>query len=65
MNKNELVVAFHDGGTMWAGDDREWDEGWYLFNGKDDPEPVVVLKPFSNEPFFSKDPEESDRYYKR
>lgn len=57
---DDLLVAFHDGGTMFAGDDREFEPGWYLFNGRDYPWRVVVLKPFSVSPFLPEKPEESD-----
>ena len=47
------VVAYHDGGRMFAGDDTEYSPGWYLYD-KDredgEPELVTVLRPYTNEP---------------
>lgn len=44
-----LKVAFHDGGLMFAGDDREFPAGWYLYDGED-ARPVTVFEPYSNDP---------------
>ena len=44
-----LKVAYHDGGLMFAGDDRDFPAGWYLFDGED-ARPVTVFEPFSNNP---------------
>ncbi|MGB4467557.1 MAG: hypothetical protein WBI41_05840 [Azovibrio sp.] len=44
-----LIVAYHDGGLMFAGDDRDFPAGWYLYDGED-AHPVTVLEPFSNAP---------------
>jgi len=46
---DNLVVAYHDGGLMFAGDDQDFPAGWYLYDGHD-ATPVTVLEPFSNTP---------------
>lgn len=43
-----LKVAYHDGGLLFAGDDRHFPAGWYLFDGED-ARPVTVFEPFSND----------------
>jgi hypothetical protein len=45
----KLAVAYHDGGQLFAGDERHFEKGWYLFNPGKDPMPVDVFAPFSNE----------------
>lgn len=47
---NKMVVAYHEGGPLWAGDEAYHPAGWYLFNGKD-PIPVTVLIPFTNQEY--------------
>ena len=44
-----LIVAYHDGGLMFAGDDRDFPPGWYLYDGHD-ATPVTVFAPFSTTP---------------
>lgn len=29
--KKKPVVAYHDGGLMFAGDEESYPEGWYIF----------------------------------
>ena len=47
--KENPVVAYHDGGLMFAGDSREFPAGWYLYDGED-ARPVTVFEPYSNAP---------------
>ena len=49
-----LVVAYHEGGQMSAGDEQHYPKGWYLFNGET-ARPVVVVRPFSNDPLVVED----------
>jgi hypothetical protein len=44
------LVAYHDGGLLFAGIDKDYQAGWYLFNRDGtEPVPVIVLAPFSND----------------
>ena len=45
---DNLKVAYHPGGLMFAGDERYFPAGWYLFDGED-ARPVTVFEPFSND----------------
>ena len=43
-----MKVAYHPGGLLFAGDERYFPAGWYLFDGED-ARPVTVFEPFSND----------------
>lgn len=43
-----MLVAYHPGGLLFAGDERYFPAGWYLFDGED-ARPVTVFEPFSND----------------
>ena len=43
-----MKVACHPGGLLFAGDERYFPAGWYLFDGED-ARPVTVFEPFSND----------------
>ena len=43
-----MKVAYHPGGLLFAGDERYFPAGWYLFDGED-AHPVTVFEPFSND----------------
>lgn len=46
------VVAWHDGGQMFAGDEQPYEQGWYFYPGKGrNPILVDVREPFSNESY--------------
>ena len=47
-SSTNLKVAYHSGGLLFAGDERDFPAGWYLFDGKD-AYPVTVFEPFSND----------------
>ena len=45
---DNLKVAYHPGGLLFAGDERYFPAGWYLFDGEDAC-PVTVFEPISND----------------
>ena len=47
-SSTNLKVAYHFGGLMFAGDSRDFPEGWYLYDGTD-ATPVTVIEPGSND----------------
>lgn len=49
MEKAKMVVAYHEGGLMFAGDETDYAPGWYLYTGED-AVPVEVLEPGTNTP---------------
>lgn len=49
-SKQNPVVAWHDGGPLWAGDTDNHPEGWYIFSDYGTtPQPCRVLVPFTND----------------
>lgn len=47
--EQKMVVAYHEGGQMFAGDETDYAPGWYLYTGED-AVPVEVLEPGTNTP---------------
>lgn len=47
LNNEKPVVAYHEGGSLFAGDEAYYSPGWYLFE-KGEARIVTVLEPFTN-----------------